>query len=126
VVNLRELCESDLAITLEDEAFGFGLPVVLISPDGEEDTVSGQILYDTVVQDPDTGAIEKVHKPVVTVRISSLARVPLPTERGRWAVKIPITPSRTAPKTTFILEDASEDGGSIGFIRLYLVRPKQS
>ena len=49
-VNLRELAESDLAETLEGE---FGLPVILTDPAGVRQTVEGQILYDTVILDPD-------------------------------------------------------------------------
>jgi hypothetical protein len=66
------------------------------------------------------------HHPVVTLRRSSLARVPLATEKNRWLVRIPTTPSRTATKTTFVLGHPSEDGGSIGFIRLYLTKTVQA
>jgi hypothetical protein len=128
-MNLREQAESDLAFTLEGE---WGLPVVLISPDGVTQDKSannptadldGQVIYDTLVQQPDTGAEMLVHKPVVTLRISSLTRVPKSGER--WIVKIPITPNRTAPKETFFLERPTEDGSSIGFIRLYLMATEQ-
>jgi hypothetical protein len=54
-MNLRAQAEADLAVTLEDGASGFGMPVILIAPDGTiidkktgtTDTLMGQILYDS-------------------------------------------------------------------------------
>jgi hypothetical protein len=124
VVNLREQVEADLAFSLESET-DWGLPVILTDPDGVEySTYYGQILYDTLAVDPATGAQVIVHKPVVTLRVSSLTRVPADGEN--WKVSIPTSPDRTATKETFLLERPSEDGRSIGFIRLYLIRPRQS
>jgi hypothetical protein len=129
-MNLRELVEHDLSDTLEGD---WGLPVELVDPNGVLYTKSandptldlvGQILYDTTVQNPDTGAEIVVHKPVVTLRRSSLIRVPLSGEL--WWVRIPLTPSYSATKVGFLLEQATEDGGSIGFIRLYLQAAEQS
>jgi len=130
MTNLRELAESDLLDTLEGD---WGLPVELVSPDGVEYKTSandptkdlvGQILYDTIVQNPDTGSEMVLHKPVVTLRRTSLARIPVSGEL--WWVRIPLTPSYTAQKVGFLLEQATEDGGSIGFIRLYLQAAEQS
>ena len=127
-MNLRVTAESDLYRTLE-HADDWGLPVELISPDGVEYTKSanhptedlkGQILYDTTVVNPETGLDMIVHKPVVTLRRSSLARVPLPGEK--WLVRIPETPDPTATKTLHHVERAPEEGKAIGFIRLYLTR----
>lgn len=129
-MNLREQVESDLNDSLEGD---WGLPVELISPDGVKQStkkgnpqslLKGQILYDTQSQDLETGEDILVHQPVVTLRRSSLDRVPLSGER--WVVKIPLTSSLTAPLVTFLLERPSEDGSSIGFIRLYLTKAKQS
>jgi hypothetical protein len=123
-MNLRVLVESDLEDTLEGD---WGLPVELIDPDGNtHNTVAGdptralvgQILYDTLTRDPEDGAEVIIHKPVVTLRRSSLTRVP--KENEKWIVKIPLTPNPTANKVTFYLERPSEEGGAIGFIRLYL------
>lgn len=122
-MSLREQVESDLSFTLESIG-DWGLPVELIDPDGLVYQLNGQILYDTIVTDPETGGEIIVHKPVVTLRRSSLTRVPLSGEK--WAVKIPIEPSLTANKVTFLLERPTEEGGSIGFIRLYLMKAKQS
>lgn len=126
MANLRETIEEGLATTLEDPS-GFGLPILLVDPDGDEHgPYEGQIVYGTRRVDPMTG-IEVVTKdPVVTLRRSSLGRVPAASEKNRWAVKIPTTPSRTASTTTFGLGRPPEDGGSIGFIRLYLTKTEQS
>jgi hypothetical protein len=128
-MNLRVLVESDLGDTLEGD---WGLPVELIDPDGvvykksqnnPTEDLSGQILYDTVTRDPEDGAEVIVHKPVVTLRLSSLVRVPKDDEK--WIVKIPIIPNPTAPKVAFSLERPSEEGAAIGFIRLYLMTTQQ-
>jgi hypothetical protein len=122
-VSIREEIEADLAETLEDPE-EFGLPVTLVDDLGESNDYYGQVLYDTLAENPETGAEVIVHKPVVTLRRSSLVRVPLPGEK--WVVKIPLTPSLTADKVSFSLERPSEEGGAIGFIRLYLTRIEQS
>ena len=120
MVNIRELAESELGYTLEGD---FGLPIVLTDPDGDTNEYSGQIIYNTLVED-DIGSQVVINKPVVTLRISSLVRVP--QEGENWMVKIPDTPSTTADKSTYFIERPSEDGRSIGFIRLYLAKPDQS
>lgn len=122
--NLRELGESDLAITLEGD---FHLPVELIDPDGVIHTgLKGQVLYDTVVVDPETMEPMTVNNPIVSLRRSSLTRVPEAGEK--WVVKIPTTPSTTAPFEDFLISPTRPPGGgaSIGFIKLYLNRMEQS
>lgn len=123
MVNLRELAESDLATTLEGE---FALPVELVDPEGIEYQVTGQVLYETVKLDPETAEEMVINTPVVTLRRSTLARVPVDGET--WTVRIPITPSTTAALEDFIISGtkAMETGGSIGFIRLYLQRIEQT
>ncbi len=122
--NLRELAEADLETTLEDSVMGFGLPIVLIDPDGAEQTVNGQVLYETVIENPETGQEIIVPKPVVTVRRSSLDRIPIAGEN--WFVKIPSTPAVAAAKENYLLERPPEGGRSIGYIRLYLMKAEQS
>jgi hypothetical protein len=121
--NLREIVEFDLATTLEGD---FALPVELVAGDtGIEYTgLLGQVLYDSRIENPVTGGEESIHKPVVTLRRSSLTRIPVSGEK--WVVRIPLTPSTTAPLEPFSLEIATEGGDSIGFIRLYLMKPEQS
>ena len=127
-MNLREQAEADLAVTLEDIK-GFGLPVILIDPDGNiidksanepTEELTGQILYDTVVVRPETGLETVIPDPVVTLRRSSLSRVPGAGEK--WMCIIPKDPSTTAPKVLHLVSRAPQDGRSIGFIRLYLTK----
>ena len=127
-MNLRVQVEADLEQTLEDPG-GWGLPVVLIDPDGTiidkslnnpTEDLTGQILYDTTVVNPESGLDMIVHKPVITLRRSSLSRVPVAGEK--WMVRIPETPDPSAAKILHRVERAPEDGKSIGFIRLYLTR----
>lgn len=127
----RAIIESDLRETLEGD---FGLPVELIAPDGTKQLYSandptellqGQILYDSLIQDPNTGLDVVVHKPVVSLRRSSLTTVPDATPGQNWAVRIPLEPSVSAPKMTFRIGRVTEGGDSIGFVRLYLERIEQ-
>lgn len=130
-INLRELAESDLATSLEGE---YGLPVELTSPDGviqttkkdSSDLLQGQILYDTVLVDPATLEQMTVNLPIVSLRRSSLDRIPLAGET--WHIKFPTAPSRTAAKMNFLMsaDRAPGGGGSIGFIKIYVQKAVQS
>lgn len=129
-MGIRADIEEDLAETLEDSD-DYGLPVVLIGPDGvvydtsenDDEDLYGQVLYDHISQDEDGNQIID-NRPVVTLRISSLARVPQNGEA--WAVKIPVSPLADAELQTFVMERAVEGGASIGFVRLYLRKAEQS
>lgn len=131
--NQREIIESDLYETLEGD---FGLPVEILDPatgtwqtksaNNPTEDLQGQILYDSIIQDPNTGLDIVVHKPVVSLRRSSLTTVPDATPGENWAVRIPLKPSASAPKVTFRIGRVTEGGDSIGFVRLYLERIEQS
>jgi hypothetical protein len=108
------------------------MPVVLIAPDGTRQSKSknaptsdlvGQVLFDTITQDGDGNAIIDT-KPVVTLRRSSLNRIPAAGEP--WAVEIPDSPRADAGREMFIVERPGEHGASLGIIRLYLRRAEQS
>ena len=135
-MNLREQIERDLGVTLEGD---FALPVELTDPDGIDYSTSanspdpenplplvGRIDYDTVGADPETGERVVVNNPIVTLRRTSLVRVPKAGEK--WGVRIPTSPSTTAEKEYFVFSSSRppEGGASIGFIRLYLQRLAQS
>jgi len=131
MTNLRQKIEQDLGSSLEG---AWGLPVELIAPDGtrintsqnDGDTLVGQVLYDTIRVNPDTGEEMVVNNPVVTLRRSSLSQVPAPGEI--WGVRIPINPDPEADFEDFLLDKSRppEGGRSIGFIRLYLRKAVQS
>lgn len=129
--NLRERAEQDLGVALEDPN-QFGLPVELTGPDGIEIKTSanspdpenplllyGQVLYNTVRVNPATGEQMVTAMPVISLRRSSLSRIPLDGEN--WHIKFPKDPSLTAEMANYALTPgrASEGGQSIGFIRLY-------
>lgn len=119
--DIRALIESDLQYTLAGD---YGKPIILISPDGETQSVRGQVLYDTNEFDAQTGAMIIYEKPNVSIRRSDLTRVPADGEM--WAVKIPDSPAGTEANKTFLLERPVEGGRSIGFIRLYLTATEQT
>lgn len=122
--NLREQIEQDLGESLEGE---WGLPVVLIDPDGVKYNTSandptkslvGQVMYGKKEFNPDTGQEIYINTPIITLRISSLSRVP---ENGEtWSVQIPTSPSTSAPLVLFIFKGRPLEGGaSLGFLRIY-------
>ena len=130
MANLRKRIEADLAITLEGDC---SLPVILVDPDGHtiDETVdgrplTGQVLYDTVRVSPDTGEDIIVNNPVVTLRRSSLSRVPAAGEA--WLVKIPESPLDGAELIPFMFDPSrpTEGGKSIGYVKLFLRKAKQS
>lgn len=123
-MNLRVAIERSLATAIENPIYGFGLPVTLIAPDGSIQKLNGKIVYDHKVFDPEIGSTMIVHRPVVTLRISSLTRVPVSGES--WFVIIPTAPSPDAPTSKFITQDPETDGKSVGFIRLILTATKQA
>ena len=127
MANLRELSERHLSLTLEGP---WGLPVNLITPEGVRvDDLRGQILYDTVRMNPETGETVVVEDPIVVLRrttLESRTRVPLAGET--WIVEIPIRPEEAADKKQYLISPTRppEGGRSVGFIRIYLQDLQQS
>lgn len=119
---MRATVERDLAVTLEGE---WGLPVELVAPDGEKYAgIKGQVLYETVRLNPESGERVVIPTPVVTLRRSTLPRVPAPGER--WLVSIPASPIDLTMVPHVISPTRAPEGGeSIGFIRLYLQQAEQ-
>jgi hypothetical protein len=123
-VNLRELAESDLSVTLEGE---YGLPINIIYQDGSKQLdIEAQVLYSSVSTDPATLAPIIVEEPVVTVRRSSLDQIPVAGQTVYF--QVPNEPRRDADKDDYIMSTtrAPEKNRSIGFIRYYLQRANQS
>lgn len=123
--SLRMTAERDLYDMLESE---WKMPVELTGPDGIKQIYSknnplellgGQVLYSSRRENPETGETIIVNQPVVTLRISSLNRVPAAGEK--WYIKIPITPDPNAVKTSFVFtpDRAPEHGYDMGFIKIY-------
>lgn len=55
MANLRDMARDDLAVTLEDDVNGFGVPVAVTNPDGVTDNLVGQTGDIHLAIDPDTG-----------------------------------------------------------------------
>ena len=132
VTNIRHLVEANLSETLEG---GFGLPVVLIAGDtgitydkseNDDEDLQGQVLFDDIKQNPETGEVIISENPVVVLRRSSLGRVPVSGET--WVVKIPESPVDGAQIISYAwdADRAPEGGRSIGFIILYLRKLEQT
>jgi len=123
--NLRQAAEADLKDTLEGE---WKMIVELTSPDGivqtnslndPDELLGGQVLYFSKRLDPETGEIIVVNNAVVTLRISSLLRVPAAGET--WHIKMPISPVEGADMKSYVFspDRSTESGSDIGFIRIY-------
>ena len=71
-MNLRQLAELDLKLTLEDNQFGFGTSVKVTDPDGLSADVFGQTNDIAFQIDPQTGQAISATVIEVALRISTL------------------------------------------------------
>jgi hypothetical protein len=129
--NLMALAESDLADSIEGE---LGMPVILTAPDG---TVYAKNAHNTALpllgmirfdqtRITETGEVLVTPNPQVTLRRSSLSRIPVYGET--WSILIPSGPADAVADTRWMLDTTRvpEGGLSIGFIRLYLQKAAQA
>ena len=130
--NLMAEAEAYLADSIEGE---FGMPMILVGPDGTKYATSknspaspllGMVRFDSAIINTDTGERVVDPNPQVTLRRSSLTRIPVAGEK--WGIWIPSGPADTTASTFWMLDTsrAPEGGLSIGIIRLYLQHPTQS
>jgi hypothetical protein len=124
--SLRRTLERDLYDALESE---WKMPVELTSPDGvtqiysannPSELLGGQVLYSSRRESPETGETIIVNQPVITLRVSSLVRIPKAGEK--WYIKIPTGTESNAVKQSFVFtpDRSPENGTDMGFIKLYL------
>lgn len=81
-MNLRTLAEADLAVVLEDDAGGFGWPIKVTDPEGNEGNLKGSAGDIGRLIDPDTGTAISGRFAGFTLRISSLTTAGLDLPRG--------------------------------------------
>lgn len=81
-MNLRQLAEQDLAITLEDADAGFGWPVTLVDPSGASANLTAQSQDIGLIVDPDTGVAVSGRTASAVLRVSSLVRAGLQVPEG--------------------------------------------
>lgn len=130
-MNLRERVESDLSFSLEGD---WGLPVELISPQGEKidtkqgttEQLKGQVMLETLSTNMETGEQLLIGNPNVSLRLSSLSSYPTKSDYRNWFVRIPQTPSESAPLVTYKIGDAPQGGESLGYITLMLEQVSQT
>lgn len=82
MTNLRQLAESDLAITLTDSVDGFGWPVTVTDPDGNTADLIGQTGDIAELIDPDTGQAVSGRLAHVALRIRDLEAAGLGLPQG--------------------------------------------
>lgn len=123
--SLRRTLERDMYDTLESE---WKMPVELTSPDGvtqiysannPSELLGGQVLYSYSRENPTTGETIIINQPIVTLRVSSLVRIPKAGEK--WYIKIPTgyEPNATKQSFVFTLDRSPENGNDMGFIKIY-------
>lgn len=129
-MGIRQQLLEDNIQTIED-VDDFGLPVVLISPEGtvqdksiqdESKPLAGRITYSHIDEDVDGNEIV-CRAPAVTLSLNSLVRVPMAGEN--WIVRIPPNPDSE------ILADYTYERPplfmrSLGRVKLYLEIVEQS
>ena len=130
--NIRTRAINDLK---KQNLKNWSLPIILQDPDGNtydkdnetgEDLKAVQILYDRIVENPDTGESITVNEPVIVIARSSLLVIPQPGET--WSIKFPLDPTDedTLSNYAFTPDRSIEGGGSLGFIRIYPIKLVQS
>jgi len=81
-MNLRQLAEQDLAVTLEDSVTGFGWPVTLTDPLGVSANLTGQSHDIGQTIDPDTGVPVSGRECAFVLRTSSIIAAGLQVPNG--------------------------------------------
>lgn len=112
-MNLRQLAEQDLAVTLEDSVFGFGWPVTLTDPQGASANLTGQAHDISQIIDPDTGTAISGRSSAFVLRQSSITAAGLGDPYGvadggslPWLVSFE---SINGAPYTFKVEDSDAD-----------------
>jgi hypothetical protein len=122
--DLRAAQEKDLSDCIEGE---FGTDVILTDPDGEtyeysandpELKLRAKVRYKSVSVNPETGGplySEDIH---VSIRTTSLTRVPQDGET--WGIKLPVSPQVGAPIEDFLFtpDRAIISGADMGYIKI--------
>ena len=104
-MNFREIAEQDLAVTLEDNVYGFGWPINITDPDGLNKDVFGQANDVAFQIDPQTG--QAISGSIVSIAI----RTKTLTNSG-FAVLPTSQPDKTKKPWIFIFDDISGNTGT--------------
>ena len=128
--SVRQLAERDLAVTLTGD--DYGVPVKIIGPDGLDystDTlgqpVRGRLVYDHAEVN-ELGLTVVIENPCLTLRVSTLRRVPVAGERWEFKVPLAIT-DFTGLVSLFLDNDRPPVGGrSLGIRRYNLIAGTQA
>lgn len=83
-MNLRQLAEQDLAVTLEDSDTGFGWPVTLTDPSGftGSSNLTAQSNDISQIVDPDTGTAVSGKQSAAVLRLSSITAAGFAEPKG--------------------------------------------
>ena len=116
MANLYALAAADTKAILEDSAGGFGVPMVLTSPSGASQNITGMAADIGQTIDPETGQSISGRRSHVTLPTESLTigrPVGVPQEAvSPWLVEFQL-PSETAPQRFRIFETMPDRLGCI-------------
>ena len=82
-MNLRDQAERDLAITLEDAEYGYGIEAIVTNPAGDSATLNIQSGDINLLLDTDTGVSVSNREAHAAVRIKSLTEAGLGIPRAK-------------------------------------------
>jgi len=125
-LGLRDLVEKDLAATLEDDLIGFGWPITIRDPNGNEETLKGYSNDVSNVIDPETGQAISGRIAQVTLRNSTLAEssLVLPiqgiVDEARKPWRVTFTDLAAAPTVFKVIEAMPDRAMGISLLRLEL------
>ncbi|AUR81576.1 hypothetical protein NVP1009O_09 [Vibrio phage 1.009.O._10N.261.51.C9] len=112
-MNLRQLAEQDLTVTLEDADNGFGWPVTLVDPSGASANLTAQSQDIGLIVDPDTGVAVSGRTAAAVLRVSTIEACGLAVPEGEprastrpWRI---VFTSTNGVETMFKVDDASRD-----------------
>jgi len=127
-MNIAALAEKNLAV-MENL---FGVPVVLIAPDGvrydtapDGQPLRGKFNWATTTFNAETGEHVIVQNPCVSLRLTNLTRIP--EEGEKWAVIAPASAAEGAPPETFFMDTGKAPvvAKGMGFVKLFLLKAGQ-
>lgn len=126
MLDLNAINEKCLGITLEGV---WGEEVVLLGPDGVEQTVRGRVVRESESVSEDSRGISQggrrslvVTKSSVSLRTTSLS--PIPDSEENWMCTIPVGPEEGAPTQRMFVEAVPQGSKTIGIITLRLTATK--
>lgn len=124
ITSLRELTAQNTEFMLHES--GWELPTIVVTPDGIEHELTGQVIYPCVVEDAQSG-VDLVSKKISVVYSLRAADFTLPTDVNytECIIKIPERPYDTETLVSYAIARVKSGGASFDFVTYYLRKVEQ-